>query len=165
MHAANDGVLISLSFDASSLAPINMFESMNVTWNIGIPWIGSDTEGLPPILLTDVIEMATLNGAKALGLDDVTGSITPGKRADVILVRQDDLNMAPACDVESAVVRVATPANVDTVFVDGRMVKQDKELIGFDVPAIVSDAASSAHAVRTRAGGRLVPPTAEPPAF
>ncbi len=165
LHSANDGVLISLSFDASSLAPINMFESMNVTWNIGIPWIGSDTATLPPVLLTDVIKMATLNGAQALGLADLTGSITPGKRADVILVRQDDLNMAPACDIESAVVRVATPANVDTVFIDGRMVKQDTQLIGYDVPTLVSEAARSAHAVRTRAGGRLTPPTTEPPAF
>jgi 5-methylthioadenosine/S-adenosylhomocysteine deaminase len=80
-------------------------------------------------------------------------------------VRQDDLNMAPACDIESAVVRVATPANVDTVFIDGRMVKQDKELIAYDVPTLVSEAARSAHAVRIRAGGRLTPPTTEPPAF
>jgi predicted amidohydrolase len=66
-----------------------------------LPWIGGDTATLPPVLLTNVIEMATLNGARVLGLDDVTGSITPGKRADVILVRQDDLNMASACDIES----------------------------------------------------------------
>jgi 5-methylthioadenosine/S-adenosylhomocysteine deaminase len=165
LHSLADGVLISLSFDASSLAPINMFESMNVTWNIGIPWIGSDTAGLPPVLLADVIRMATLNGAKALGIDDVTGSITPGKRADVILVRQDDLNMAPACDVESAVVRAASPANVDTVFIDGRLVKQEKELVGFDSGSLVREAARSAHAVRTRAGGRLTPPTTVPSDF
>jgi cytosine/adenosine deaminase-related metal-dependent hydrolase len=165
MHAKQDGVLISLSFDASSLAPINMFESMNVTWNLGIPWIGTDTATLPPVLLHDVVAMATVNGAKALGLDGVTGSITPGKRADVIMIRQDDLNMAPACDVESAVVRVATPANVDTVFVDGRILKRDKELVGFDVPRLVRAAAASAHAVRTRAGGRLTPPSPRPPRF
>jgi cytosine/adenosine deaminase-related metal-dependent hydrolase len=165
MHSANDGVLISLSFDASSLAPINMFESMNVTWNVGIPWIGSDTESLPPVLLTDVIRMATLNGATALGLADVTGTITPGKQADIILIRQDDLNMAPACDIESAVVRVASPANIDTVFIDGRMLKQNKELIGFDTDTLVRNAARSAHAIRTRAGGQLTPTTAKPPAF
>jgi cytosine/adenosine deaminase-related metal-dependent hydrolase len=165
MHAKSDGVLISLSFDASSLAPINMFESMNVTWNIGIPWIGTDTAALPPVLLTDAIRMATLNGAKALGLERVTGSITPGKRADVILIRQDELNMAPACDVESAVVRVATPANVDTVFIDGRIVKREKELVGFDERGLIRAAAASAHAVRTRAGGRLTPASTRPPAF
>ncbi|MBJ7330371.1 MAG: amidohydrolase family protein [Solirubrobacteraceae bacterium] len=165
LKSLKDGVTISLSFDASSLAPIDMFQSMNVAWNIGIPWIGSDTEGFPPVLLTDAIKMATLNGAKALGLDKITGSITPGKRADVIMIRQDDLNMAPACDIESAVVRVATPANVDTVFVDGRILKRNKQLVGLDVPDLVREAAKSAHAVRTRAGGRLTPATSTPPQF
>lgn len=165
MKSHRDGVLISLSFDASSLAPIDMFQSMNIVWNLGIPWVGTDSATLPPVLLTDAIKMATLNGAKALGLDDITGSITPGKRADVIMVRQDDLNMTPAADVESAVVRVATPANVDTVFVDGRIVKRNKQLVGIDVPKIIKAAAESAHAVRTRAGGRLTPASSTPPKF
>jgi hypothetical protein len=52
-------------------------------------------------------------------------------------------------------VRVASPANVDTVFIDGRMLKRHKELIGFDTDTLIRDAARSAHAVRTRAGGRL----------
>lgn len=165
MHSHKDGVLITLSFDASSLAPIDMFQSMNLTWNLGIPWIGTDTEGFPPVLLTDVIKMATLNGAIALGLGDKIGSITPGKRADVILIRQDDLNMAPAADIESAVVRVATPANVDTVFVDGRLVKRAKKLVGINTGRIIGDAAASAHAVRTRAGGRLAPASSTVPKF
>lgn len=157
LHSKADGVVISLSFDASSLAPINMFESMNLTWNLGIPWIGTDTEGMPPVLLKDVIEWATMGGARALGIDDVTGSITPGKRADLIMIRQDDLNMAPACDVESAIVRVATPANVDTVLVDGRILKRNGRLVGYDTAKIVRKASASALAVRQRAGGRLTP--------
>ena len=43
----------------------------------------------------EVIEMATLNGAKALGIDETTGSIAAGKRADLILIRGNDLNIAP----------------------------------------------------------------------
>lgn len=165
LKSVNDGVLTSLSFDASSIAPIDMFQSMGIAWNIGIPWIGTDTERLPPILFRHAIAMATINGAKALGLDTQIGSITPGKRADLILIRQDDLNIAPAADIESAVVRVATPANVDTVLVDGRILKRDKQLVGFDVPQLVRDAAASAHAVRTRAGGRLTPTTTRVPQF
>lgn len=165
LRSKADGLIISLSFDASSLAPINMFESMNVTWNLGIPYVGTDTAGLAPVLLKDVIEWATMGGARALGIDDVTGSVTPGKRADLIMIRQDDLNMAPACDVESAIVRVATPANVDTVMVDGRVLKRGGKLVGFDTLKIVRNAASSAHAVRTRAGGRLKPPSVRVPSF
>ena len=74
--------------------------------------------------------MATLNGAKALGLADVTGSIAVGKRADIILIRGNDINIAPVADIEATVVQSATPANVDTVMVDGRIVKRGGQLVG-----------------------------------
>ena len=61
------GVTVSLSFDATSIAPPNMFETMRFTWNMGIPWRGTPTEKLPDVTFREVIEMATLNGAKALG--------------------------------------------------------------------------------------------------
>ena len=60
------GVTISLSFDASSIAPPNMFETMRFTWNMGIPWRGTPSEPLPEMRFREAIEMATLNGAKAL---------------------------------------------------------------------------------------------------
>ena len=55
------GVLISLSFDATSIAPPNMFETMRFTWNMGIPWRGTPSEDEPPIGFRDVIEMATID--------------------------------------------------------------------------------------------------------
>jgi cytosine/adenosine deaminase-related metal-dependent hydrolase len=152
------GVLVSLSFDATSIAPPNMFETMRFTWNMGIPWRGTPSEGQPELGFRDVIEMATLNGAKALGLGDVTGSITVGKRADIILIRGNDINIAPVADVETSVVQSATPANVDTVIVDGRIVKRGGRLIAYEVEKIVRDAKASALRIRTAAGGRLAPP-------
>ena len=122
------GVLISLSFDATSIAPPNMFETMRFTWNMGIPWRGTSSEAEPPVGFRDVIEMATINGARALGLGAVTGSLTVGKRADIILIRGNDINVAPVANVETAVVQSATPANVDTVMVDGRIVKRGGRL-------------------------------------
>ena len=65
----------------------------------------------------DVLRMATIDGARYLGMDDVTGSLTPGKRADIILVRRDDLNMGPAGGARAALVFSARPSNVDTVIV------------------------------------------------
>ena len=53
-----------------------------------------------------------------------TGSLTVGKRADIILIRGNDLNLAPVANIETSVVQSATPANVDTVLVDGRIVKR-----------------------------------------
>jgi cytosine/adenosine deaminase-related metal-dependent hydrolase len=152
------GVLVSLSFDASSIAPPNMFETMRFTWNMGIPWKGPPTEGLPAVGFREVIEMATLNGAEALGLGDVTGSLTVGKRADVILIRTNDINVAPLANIETTVVQSATSANVDTVLVDGRIVKREGKLVAYDVDKIVRDAKASSLRIRTAAGGVLAPP-------
>jgi cytosine/adenosine deaminase-related metal-dependent hydrolase len=152
------GVLVSLSFDASSIAPPNMFETMRFTWNMGIPWRGTPTESLPEVGFREVIEMATLNGAKALGIGDATGSLTVGKRADIILIRGNDINIAPVADIEASVVQSATPANVDTVLVDGRIVKRGGKLVAYDVDKIVREAKASALRIRTAAGGRLAPP-------
>jgi cytosine/adenosine deaminase-related metal-dependent hydrolase len=151
------GVLVSLSFDATSIAPPNMFETMRFTWNMGIPWKGTPSEGLPPVGFREVIEMATINGAKALGLGDVTGSLTVGKRADIILIRGNDINVAPIANIETTVVQSATPANVDTVLVDGRMVKRGGKLVAYDVEKVVQRAKASALRIRTAAGGVLSP--------
>jgi 5-methylthioadenosine/S-adenosylhomocysteine deaminase len=151
------GVIVSLSFDASSIAPPNMFETMRFTWNMGIPWRGTPSEPLPDVGFREVIEMATLNGARALGIADTTGSITVGKRADIILIRGNDINIAPIADIEASVVQSATPANVDTVLVDGRIVKRGGRLVAYDVDKIVREAKASALRIRTAAGGRLAP--------
>lgn len=149
------GVGVSFSIDATSIAPVDLFQAMNVAWNLGIPWEGTPTATLPPLTFRQCLEMATINGARALGLDRDTGSLTPGKLADVVLVRADDLNVAPVAAVESAVVRSVTPANVDTVLVGGRIVKRGGELLGFDAGSIVAAAAEAAAGIRQRAGGRL----------
>jgi len=149
------GVTVSFSIDAASIAPVNLFEAMSVAWNMGIPWQNSDTDDLPAVTVRQCLEMATINGARALGLADVTGSLTPGKRADVILVRGNDLNTAPVADVESTLVRSTTPANVDTVFIDGRLLKRHGQLVAHDAAQIVRNGEEAARAVRRRAGGQL----------
>src|SRR5436190_21773138 len=151
------GVVVSLSFDATSIAPPNMFETMRFTWNMGIPWKGTPSEGLPAVGFREVIEMATLHGAKAIGLGDVTGSLTVGKRADIILIRANDINVAPLANIETTVVQSATPANVDTVLVDGRIVKRQGKLVAYDVEKVVRDAKASSLRIRTSAGGVLTP--------
>ena len=157
MKARAAGVSVSLSFDASSLAPPNMFENMRFTWNMCMPWKGTDTEGLAPLGFVEAIEMATIKGARALGLGDVTGSLTPGKRADLILVRTTDLNIAPLANIEATIVQSASPANVDAVMVDGQFVKRDGRLLHYDVPGIVQRAKESALRIRNEAGGILKP--------
>ena len=121
---------------------------------MGIPWERTDSAGLPALTFSEVLEMATINGARALGLQDVTGSLTPGKRADVLLVRRHDLNVAPVGDLESTVVRSVTPANVDTVIVDGRILKQGGRLLHVDVPEVVARAEEAARRVLARSAAQ-----------
>ncbi|WP_222912756.1 amidohydrolase family protein [Natrinema sp. SYSU A 869] len=71
------------------------------------------------------LELMTIDGARALGLDDQIGSLTPGKRADVTLIQTDDINTSPVHDPVETVVFQAGVANVDTVLVDGEIVKRD----------------------------------------
>jgi 5-methylthioadenosine/S-adenosylhomocysteine deaminase len=78
----------------------------------------------------DVLRFATLGGAEALGLGSVTGSLEPGKAADLILLRTDRLHMAPLNDPVAAVVLHAGPADIDTVLVGGEIVKQGGGLPG-----------------------------------
>jgi cytosine/adenosine deaminase-related metal-dependent hydrolase len=63
----------------------------------------------------DVLRQATIDGAIAMGLNEVTGSITPGKRADLIIVRANDLNMGPFIDPVTHIVFSAQPRNVEAV--------------------------------------------------
>ena len=103
----------------------------------------------------EVIEMATINGAIALGLGEVTGSIVEGKRADIILVRTDDLNIGPVGNAETAIVQSGSAANVETVMVDGRIVKRGGRLVAYDTPAIMRRARQSAERIRAAAGAAL----------
>ncbi len=100
-----------------------------------------------------ILELATLDGAKDLGIADRTGSLTPGKRADLILVRTNDLNVAPFINPALLLVQQAQPFNVDTVVIDGRILKHKGELVALDADEIVRKAAESFQSARKRAGG------------
>ncbi|MER7273170.1 amidohydrolase family protein [Dactylosporangium sp. NPDC000244] len=84
----------------------------------------------------DVLEFATVDGARACGLAARTGSITPGKDADLILLRADDLTVFPAGNPVGAIVAAGHPGLVDTVLVAGRVVKRDGALVNVDLPAL-----------------------------
>lgn len=87
----------------------------------------------------DIVAMATIGGAKALGLDGVTGSIEPGKEADIVLVETDSANMFPVYDPYSALVYSAGSANVKDVFVAGERLVADKKLTKADLKGIRRD--------------------------
>jgi cytosine/adenosine deaminase-related metal-dependent hydrolase len=152
-----NGVNLCLSLDSALLANISMFEQMAVTWYSGVPWYDTETENMPMFEFTDALKMATENGAKALGIADKVGTLRAGKRADIVLVRATDANMVPLGEVHSALARVATVHNVDTVVIDGKILKWKGKLVGIDVEKVVQEAEESSDRLRRRAGGIWAP--------
>jgi 5-methylthioadenosine/S-adenosylhomocysteine deaminase len=100
------------------------------------------------------LRMATIDGAKALGLDDEIGSIEVGKRADLALVRLDRLHSTPVDDVVSAVVYSAQPDDVETVLIDGEFVLRDRKLLTIDERETINSARSEVEKLRLAADFR-----------
>ena len=81
------------------------------------------------LTMADALKWATINGAKALNLDRKTGSLVPGKQADLIMLNTDALNLSPVGDPIAAIVSQANVANIDSVFVAGKAVKRNGRLL------------------------------------
>jgi cytosine/adenosine deaminase-related metal-dependent hydrolase len=102
-----------------------------------------------------VLEMATLYGAKALGMEDQLGSIEPGKLADFIIVNTDAPHLTPSFDPVSTLVYAAHGSDVDTVVIDGKIVMEHRQVKTLDEIAIVNEARLRAQEVALRAGLKL----------
>jgi 5-methylthioadenosine/S-adenosylhomocysteine deaminase len=130
------GLRPSLSSDVVTTVPGDMFTQMRALFAAeraavnGICW-EADVD-VPETMLTarQVLQFATLDGAHVCGLEDVTGSLTPGKKADVVVIDGKAPNVAPVIDPVAAVVLSADVSNVDTVIVNGRILKRDGKILG-----------------------------------
>lgn len=136
MKAIEYGLAPSLSIDVVTTAPGDMFTQMRAAfaaerarvnaaaWEANTP--------VPETMLTarDMLRMATVNGAQVAGLGERTGSLTPGKKADIVVIDATALNVAPVIDPVAAVVNCADVSNVDTVIIDGAFRKRDGKLLG-----------------------------------
>ncbi|TDE02231.1 amidohydrolase family protein [Jiangella asiatica] len=135
------GLRPSLSIDVVTTVPGDMFTQMRAAFagdraRVNATCWEADT-AVPDSMLTarKVLEMATINGAHVAGLEDRTGSLTPGKRADVVLIDATALNVAPVIDPVAAVALAADVSNVETVIVDGVVRKRDGTLVADTVRA------------------------------
>lgn len=98
-----------------------------------------------------VLELGTIDGARSLGIADRVGSLTPGKRADIILVSTHDLNMAVLTHPVNVLVEAAETRNIDSVIADGRLLKRNGRLTAFPVDRVVREAQTAFDALRKRA--------------
>jgi cytosine/adenosine deaminase-related metal-dependent hydrolase len=99
-----------------------------------------------------VLELATIGGARSMGLGDRIGSLVPGKRADLIMVNTRQVNLAVFTEPAHMLVEAAQPANVDTVVVDGKILKRAGALTTVDVGEVIDEAATAYQALHKRSG-------------
>lgn len=144
------GVRVGLGSDGASSGTVDLLEAGRVS-RIGLqtaqatPWhvfsVQPDEEFL---------RMATLGGAEALGLADVTGSLEVGKRADLIVVESASLETVPALDPVFVLTRCASGRDVRSVVVDGSVVMRDRRLLTVDEGALMADAQERSAAIMAR---------------
>jgi 5-methylthioadenosine/S-adenosylhomocysteine deaminase len=152
------GIPISLSSDTQVWWSSDMFAAMRATLNAdrGIDHYhahAQDKSVLNNDLRTsDMITFATQGGAHALGMDNKLGSITPGKLADLVLLRADTPSMVPVTNPEAQVVFHAQRGEVDTVMVQGRVLKHRGRLVGVDFARARRLAEASRDHLRSKIG-------------
>jgi cytosine/adenosine deaminase-related metal-dependent hydrolase len=143
------GIPVGLSVDTTTLSGnADMFAVMKAIQNVEN--VRAEDEFKLPA--RRVLELGTIEGARSLGLADRVGSLRPGKRADLILVNTRDVNLGVFTDPAHMLVEAAQPFNVDTVVVDGRILKRRGRLTAVDSEQVVSEASSALTALRKRAG-------------
>jgi cytosine/adenosine deaminase-related metal-dependent hydrolase len=115
----------------------------------------ASADGKQPVSTREVLAYATVEGARANGLDAKVGTLTPGKQADVILLRTDRINVTPLNDPATAVVAGMDTGNVDTVLIGGRVMKRGGRLLHVDWSAVRRMAADSRDFVVAKSGFKL----------
>lgn len=141
------GVKVSMSIDHIGNSNCDCFNCMRTLYSLY-------QHRMPdPAKLTTrrLVELATIDGARALALDKEVGSLTPGKRADLILIRTEDPNMAPVGDPYDALVNQAQPGNIDLVVVDGRILRRNGRYTALDYSQVISDSLQTANELRALA--------------
>jgi cytosine/adenosine deaminase-related metal-dependent hydrolase len=171
-QALDHGLRPSLSVDVETEMPGDMFTQMRSVFTLQRMLATNPPQGVKrqqpldsarggPALVTvrDVVEFATIAGARANHLEARVGTLTPGKDADIVMLRTDAINVMPLNNAYGAVVLAMDTSNVDTVFIAGKAVKQGGRLVGVDLERIRRDAEQSRDYIAGKAGsdkGRLL---------
>jgi 5-methylthioadenosine/S-adenosylhomocysteine deaminase len=148
-QAVKAGAIITIGTDIVTDVSTDMFSQMRFTLQTARA-LRNDAihknESMPDELdmtAKDVLEFATIDGARAFGLENKTGSLTPGKDADITFLRKTDINLVAVRDPVMAIVLHANPANVDTVMIQGEIVKHKGKLVHADLDKKIEDLKNS----------------------
>jgi len=142
------GLPVGLSVDTTMLSGnADLFAVMKVTQAC----VNGQARHEFALTARDVLRLATIDGARTLGLGAVTGSLAVGKRADVIVVSAEAPNLGVLTDPARLLVTAASPRDVDLVVADGRILKRDGKLTTVDVQGVTRSARESLAGVLSRA--------------
>ena len=126
------GVRVALGTDgASSNNNLNMVEELHIASLLGR--LGGNLSAY------EAVSMATIDGARALGLDDRIGTIEVGKEADLIMVNLNKSHLTPLNDPFSALAYSAQASDVDTVLCQGKILMEGRVLTGYDINELIED--------------------------
>ena len=137
--ASEAGCNVGLGIDVTSNQSNDMLASMRLLLQVERARDNAAL-GIPPLKLKrkseEVLFMATLGGARAVGLDHLVGSITPGKRADLVVIRCDDMNVTPLINPVGSLIFNAHVGNIDTVVINGQIRKRNGHVLDVDWPKL-----------------------------
>lgn len=155
--ALDHGIRPSLSGDTETVLPGDFFTQMRVLLALQRGLANQrrfDGDPNSPSLLSvrDVLGFATVEGAKANGLSSVTGTLTPGKAADIVLIRNTDANTMPLNNAIGTIVSGADRGNIDTVLVAGKVRKRHGRLVDVDLAALKAAVEKSRNRVSEESG-------------
>jgi cytosine/adenosine deaminase-related metal-dependent hydrolase len=154
--ALDHGIRPSLSVDVETQMPGDFFTQMRTVFTLQrMQALARQRAGdsAPPLLtVRDVVEFGTIAGARANRLESKIGTLTPGKEADLILLRMDTINVLPVNNAYGAVVQGMDTSNVDTVLIGGEIRKRGGLLVGVDVARINREAQQSRDRIISKAG-------------
>lgn len=149
------GIRTGLGLDITSNYAAEMFTQMRVLLadqrGIDNDTTAMNHRAIPGRIYTEAknaLYLATMGGASAIHMEDVIGSLTPGKKADLQMIRCDVPNMTPLGNVEEAIIYYANVGNIDTVMVDGEIRKRNGRLTGIDWAALSEEMEASAARIK-----------------
>jgi cytosine/adenosine deaminase-related metal-dependent hydrolase len=159
-QARDHGLKPGLSVDNEISYGTDMFTEMRVAFNIQRAFatyrkVNGDANAPSLVNVRELLECATVNGAACAGLSDKCGTLSPGKEADIVMIRTDDINLYPSNNAIGTVVAAADTRNVDTVIIGGTIRKLRGKLLGVNMSKFRQQVDESRSYLFQKAGYKL----------
>lgn len=131
-----NGINVGLGTDGiGSTTTLDMFEEMKTAAYLQ----KINTQNPTSITAYEILKMATIEGAKVLGLEDEIGTIEVGKKADMIFIKTDKIHLCPDNDVCTNIVYSANGADVDSVMIDGNLIMQNRKMLNLNEKIVMKN--------------------------